>query len=197
MNMHSSPPENYVLLEGEEHETETPTPATDISHLLVGKTLPTPVSVPAITISQYSNQMLFHHTILTKVDTEMRHALRERNAALAEINRLKDIEEGKTINIIPLHKHLIDGTVFEESESTQSLLKTYAVPVIKTALKKRIEKEEERLRTQEAKYRELRTKAKELRAELFRCKAEISKVEQQVEDSKKEPNNTVYLQMSH
>jgi hypothetical protein len=196
MNMNSRPPADYVLLESDGND-EVSAPATDIFHLLVGKTIPTEVNIPAITISQYSNQMLFHHTILSEVEINMRHALRERNAALVEVNRLRDIQESKTLNSITLYKSLLGGSVLGEDEAAESLLKKYAEPVIKTALNDRIAKEEIKLQTQEAKYKELKGKRKELRAELFRCKAEISKVEQQVKDSKQEPGNKAYLQMTH
>jgi hypothetical protein len=92
---------------------------------LTGKPAQAPVTIPEILISQHHNALQFHYANYTRVKTNLKHVLRDKNAAIAELCRLTAISEGRGENLITAYIQVVEevlpnlnSTVFNLAKPT-------------------------------------------------------------------------------
>jgi hypothetical protein len=154
--------------------------ASNIFDRLMGNPIPKPVDVPELLMSQHNNAMQFHYDNYNAVKIKMKHALRDRNAALTEIARLTDIQEGRGLNLIEAYTQIVDDVLPTLGTAVFNLAK----PTLLSNLGPRLDKERMILQVKNQELTALKKELKEHKNKIFKCFNEIEKVKTTTAESK-------------
>jgi hypothetical protein len=169
---------------------------------LTGKPAQAPVTIPEILISQHHNALQFHYANYTRVKTNLKHVLRDKNAAIAELCRLTAISEGRGENLITAYIQVVE----EVLPNLNSTVFNLAKPTIKVEINNQLEQARIRLQTKQRELSTLKTELQQHAQEIVKCYNEIKQVklpnpasipESKEADQESSRQGRGYLQMSH
>ena len=170
---------DYVLLNDDEHTENSST--FNMLEQLIGSSIPRTVEFPEISISQHTNAMQFHYGNYTAVKTKIKHALREKNAAITELARLSAVSEGKGENVIKAFTQLVDDVLPTRNTAVLNISK----PQRSTAYDNHQDKQKRIIQIKNEELATLKLELKEHADEIKKCELEIAKIKQDVADVKK------------